>query len=287
MARWKRWTARVVIASMIATSGFGAYVYLANQRLLDRRQAIARAPIPVATGPEAVQRGKHLAELTGCSDCHKADLRGGPVFEEEGWLHGRYYASNVTLKAKAYSDEELARIVREGVRPDGRSVLAMPASGYVRLTDGDMADLIAYIRSMPPGGIDQPDHFIGPLDSWELWTGGNIKPMAFYVAAERAKEAADAGTEHAASRHLARIVCAECHGGDLKGNGWDSGAPDLAVVRSYGLPEFTRLMRTGIGADGKEHGLMTLVAKTRFHLLTDEEIAGLYAYLIARARAPS
>ena len=284
MNTWKRWTAGVLVASMLATSGFGAYVYLANKRLLDRRYEVMRAPVPAAAGAEAVQRGKRLADLTGCTDCHRTDLRGG-LFGEEDWLHGYYYASNLTQKARTYSDEDLARIVRDGVRPDGRGVAAMPAMGFVRLTDGEMADIIAFIRSMPAGGAEQPDHFIGPLDSWDLWRGIVNQPAVSYVAAERVKDPAEIGPEHAVSRHLARIVCAECHGGDLKGNGWDSGAPDLAVVQAYGLPEFTRLMRTGIGVDGKEHGLMTSVAKARFKHFSDEEIAGLHVYLLARARA--
>jgi len=284
MTTWMRWTASVLIASMVVSSGFGAYVYFANKRLLDRRYEVMRTSVPVAAGPDAVQRGKWLADLTGCTDCHRQDLRGG-LFSDEGWLHGRYYASNLTLKARTYSDEDLARIVRDGVRPDGRGVLAMPAMGFVRLTDGEMADIIAFIRSMPAGGAEQPDHFIGPLDSWDLWLGKVIQPAVSYVAAERVKDPAEVGPEHAASRHLARIVCAECHGGDFKGNGWDSGAPDLAVVQAYGLPEFTRLMRTGIGVDGKEHGLMTAVAKSRFKHFSDDEIAGLHAYLVARAQA--
>ncbi len=257
MASWKRWTAGVVIASMVATSGFGAYIYLANKRLLDRRFPVAPAPVPVSAGSEAVQRGKRLADLTGCTDCHRQDLRGG-LFSDEGWLHGRYYASNLTRKATAYSDEDLARIVREGVRPDGRGVAAMPAMGFVRLTDGEMADIVAFVRSMPAGGAEQPDHFIGPLDSWDLWLGKVNQPAVSYVAAERGKDPFDAGPEHAASRHLARIVCAECHGGDLKGNGWDSGAPDLAVVLAYGLPEFSapdadgnRRRRQGTRADDR------------------------------------
>jgi hypothetical protein len=59
------------------------------------------------------------------------------------------------------------------------------------------------------------------------------------------------------------------------------------VIGSYDLPEFTRLLRTGIGVDGKEHGLMSEVAKARFRHFTDEEIAGLHAYLVARANLPS
>ncbi|MEO5699903.1 MAG: c-type cytochrome [Casimicrobiaceae bacterium] len=285
MATLKQTSARILVATLVGAVSFATYVHESNRRLLDRRHPIAEESVQAASGTEAVRRGKRLADLTGCTDCHGPDLR-GRLFEDEGWLHGRYYASNLTLKAKAYSDGDLARIVRRGVRPDGRGVVAMPAMGYVRLTDSEMADILAFVRSLPAGGANQPDHYIGPLDQWELWTEGKMKPAVTYVAAERAKVLADAGPEHAASLHLAGIVCAECHGGDLKGNGWDSGAPNLGVVRSYGLPEFTRLLRTGVGADGKEHGLMSAVARTRFHLLTDQEIADLHAYLVARAKLP-
>jgi len=44
-------------------------------------------------------------------------------------------------------------------------------------------------------------------------------------------------------------------------------------------------MRTGIGVDGKERGLMTAVAWARFRKHSDEEIAWRYAYLTARAHA--
>jgi len=276
-------TGAFIAAALVGAAGFAMYVYESNRRLLDQRYPVVAELVRAASGTDAVARGKRLADLAGCTDCHGPDLR-GRLFEDEGWLHGRYYASNLTLKAKAYSDEDVARIVRRGVRPDGRGVVAMPAMGFVRFTDSEMADILAFVRSMPAGGADQPNHYIGPLDQWELWRGGDIKPAISYVAAERLKTPADAGTEHAAALHLAGIVCAECHGGDLKGNGWDSGAPDLGVARSYGVPEFTRLLRTGIGADGKEHGLMTAVARARFHLLTDQEIADLHAYLVARAR---
>jgi mono/diheme cytochrome c family protein len=236
-------------------------------------------------GAQAVQRGTRLADLTGCTDCHGADLR-GKLFIDDGWLYGRYYASNVTLKARTYSDAELARVVRNGVRPDGRGVVAMPAFAFVRLTDVEMADIIAFVRSLPAGGSDQPDHHIGPLDHLNLWRGRGPKIAISYVADERAKQPADAGPQHAAARHLVGIVCAECHGGDLTGNGWDSGAPDLRVVGSYGLPELMRLLRSGIGLDGKEHGLMTRVSRDRLRKLSDQEIADIHAYLVARSNLP-
>jgi hypothetical protein len=55
------------------------------------------------------------------------------------------------------------------------------------------------------------------------------------------------------------------------------------VILAYDLEKFTRLLRTGIAADGKERGLMTGVARGRLYHLSDQQIAGIHAYLTARA----
>jgi len=286
MRKLVRYTTFALLGCVAAAFALSIYVYVATTRMFDQRYPIVAAAIPPSAGLEAIARGKALADRTGCTDCHKADLRGG-LFADDGWLHGRYYASNLTRKAQVYSDEDLARIVRLGVRPDGRSVIAMPAMGFVKLTDGEMADIIAFVRSMPAGGSDQPEHHVGPIDRWDFLNGARgFKNGVTYVEGEQRKEPVDAGAQHEASRHLTSIVCRECHGGDLKGDGWESGAPDLIVASAYGLPEFTRLLRTGIGADGKTHALMTSAAKGRLYHLSDPEIAGIHAYLLARAALP-
>jgi mono/diheme cytochrome c family protein len=281
-----KYTAFALLGGIATLFAFSIYVYVATTRMFDQRYPVVRAAIPASTGLEAIARGKALADRAGCTDCHKADLRGG-IFADDGWLHGLYYASNLTRKAAIYSDEDLARVVRLGVRPDGKSVVAMPSMGFVRVTDGEMADIIAFVRSMPPGGPEQPDHYVGPLDRWGFLNDAQgFKIGVAYVDEELRKDPVTAGPQHEASRHLVGIICRECHAGDLKGDGWGSGAPDLVVATAYGLPEFTRLLRTGIGVDGKEHGLMTSVAKDRLYHLTDQEIAGIHAYLRARAAAP-
>jgi mono/diheme cytochrome c family protein len=162
----------------------------------------------------------------------------------------------------------------------------MPSFGFTHLTDGEMADIIAFLRSVPAGGADQPGHSIGPLDRWDFWTGHGAKVAVAYVDEERRKEPIDAGPQHAAARHLTSLICRECHAGDLKGNGWGTGAPDLAVAAAYSLSQMTTLLRTGVGLDGKEHGLMSDVARDRLHHLSDQEIAGIHAYLVARASLP-
>lgn len=272
----------VAIGLGVVVCAAPAVIYLLNLRLLQRSYAVASVAIAVDASAEAAARGKRLADITGCTDCHGADLR-GKIFIDDGWWRGRYYASNLTLAAQKYSDADLARIVRDGVRPDGRGVVAMPAFGFCRLTDAEMAAVIAFIRSLPPGGKIQPQHHIGPLDQWDLWIG-KLKPAVSYVESERKTSPADLGPSHATGQHLAAIVCTECHRGDLTGNGWETGAPDLVVAAAYTREAFAALLRTGIGADGKEHGLMSLVSRDRLHHLTDEDISALHAYLLERAR---
>ena len=279
-------TTYALLACVVASFAFSLYVYFATTRMFDQRYPVVASAITPSAGPEAIARGKALADRTGCTDCHKADLRGG-LFHDGGLLEGRYYASNLTRKAQIYSDEDLVRIVRAGVRPDGRGVNAMPSSAFVDLTDREMADIIAFVRSVPAGGADAPDHHIGPVDRWKFLTAApEFEPAVSYVEKERHKQPADAGPQHAFARHQTSIICRECHGGDLKGGEGDAPAPDLVVATAYGLPQFTRLLRAGIGVDGKEHGLMTSVATGRLYHLTDPEIAGIHGYLLARAALP-
>jgi mono/diheme cytochrome c family protein len=180
--------------------------------MLEQRYPVVREPVQAAGDADAIARGRRLADITGCTDCHGADLR-GKLFADDGWLHGRYYASNLTLKAKIWSDEELARIVRRGVRPDGHGVIVMPACGFVRLTDAEIADILAYVRSLPAGGSEQPDHWFGPLDQWDLWRGHGPRPPSPTSLPNAPSNQPTPGPSTGCAASPS-IVCAECHSGD-------------------------------------------------------------------------
>jgi mono/diheme cytochrome c family protein len=110
-------------------------------------------------------RGAYLATIMDCQGCHSgrlpdgridpaAHLTGGSLgFELPGL--GIFYPPNLTPDAAtglgAWSEAEVTTAIREGIRPDGR-ILApiMPWESYRVLTDGDVADLVAYLRSLPP-----------------------------------------------------------------------------------------------------------------------------------------
>ncbi len=52
---------------------------------------------------------------------------------------------------KDWSDAEIERAIREGVRKDGTKLMPpMPYRAYQRIGDRDMTALIAYLRTLPP-----------------------------------------------------------------------------------------------------------------------------------------
>jgi mono/diheme cytochrome c family protein len=148
------------------------------------------------------------------------------------------------------------------------------------MTDAEVADLIAWLRTHPAAGPVQPRESFGPLGRLAILLG-QAKPTPAYVTEAKAHPAFDAGPQFARGRHLAMTVCGECHNSDLKGRAGDT--PDLLIAASYDLPAFTKLMRTGVPMDGKDKGLMSEVARENFSSFTDADIAALHAYLTARA----
>jgi mono/diheme cytochrome c family protein len=189
-------------------------------------------------------------------------------------------APNLTAAVRKYSDAQLAVIVRKGVRPDGRSVLVMPAEAYTWLTDADLGRIIASLRSLPPSPGPGPGISVGPLGHIGLATG-KFKTVAQLIAdAEPPPEAT--GEQAVFGRYLARTTCAQCHGTHLRGASTpDFTSPDLRIATAYSPEAFAALMRTGVGIGGRKLETMGPWARQTLSQFTDEEIAALYSYLHA------
>lgn len=108
-----------------------------------------------------VERGEYLVRgPMGCGNCHTPI--GPQGFEETKALSGRVVADEEALTAIApnitpagrvaqWSDAELARAIREGLRPDGSLIgPPMPFSMYRGIGDDDLAAVVAYLRTVPP-----------------------------------------------------------------------------------------------------------------------------------------
>jgi mono/diheme cytochrome c family protein len=121
--------------------------------------------ITQAATPSAVERGRYLAAIAGCSHCHTpGNFFGRPDMTR--FLGGSdvgfgipdlgvFVGPNLTPDAETglgrYTDAQMTTLFRTGTRPDGR-ILApmMPWREYSTLTDADLKALIAYLRSLKP-----------------------------------------------------------------------------------------------------------------------------------------
>lgn len=281
MKSWLRWTA-------IAAASFAALIVIAlvgvlaaSQIILDRTYPKRPGTVHAAATAGAVAQGRYLADVTGCTGCHGADLTGRRIGDVPG---STVYASNLTIALKILSDADIDRVVRQGVLPNGRSVVVMPSRAYANLRDDEMASIIAYLRSLHPRGTETPPLRFG-LMVRAGFVGGLFRTEA--EALNDARTPLDLGARYARGRHLTQIVCAQCHGADLAGKPNDPAmqTPDLLVVEAYDHADFLTLLHTGKALGNREVGLMSEVARSNFSLLNAEDADAIYDYLRARASA--
>lgn len=117
--------------------------------------------------PERLARGKYLAEgVSGCMSCHTphdwssrtspvaaGNLGSGEEIPIKG-LPGKIVAPNLTpdmeTGAGSWTDDQLARAIREGVGHDGRALFTMmPYQHFRTMSDEDLASIIVYLRALP------------------------------------------------------------------------------------------------------------------------------------------
>jgi mono/diheme cytochrome c family protein len=283
MKRILRWTGMGL--GSLAGLGLIAYAvfYLLSERALRRTYEIPAVRLSVPTDPASIVEGQRLATLRGCfSGCHGKQAQGEVMIDEP--MLARLVAPNLTAAVRKFSDAELAVIIRNGVRPDGRSVLVMPSEAFVELTDADLGRILAFLKSLPAASGPEPDVSLGPLARIGLAVG-QFK-VAAQLIADTLPPPPAANEEAAYGRYLARTTCPQCHGADLRGtSNPDFTSPDLRVVAAYTPEAFTQLMRTGIAVGGRKPGMMGGWARNNLSQFTDAEIAAVFSYLHAMPEA--
>jgi mono/diheme cytochrome c family protein len=282
MRKALRW-AGIGLGGLIALLIVAAIVIFIWSEIILRRDYSAAAEILPAVTPAERAQAPRLARVLGCLGCHGEGLKGQLMFDAPGVA--KVFAPNITEVAAKASDQQLAAGIRQGIGHDGRGLFIMPSPMYSRLTDGETAVLVGWIRTLPRAQGQTKGLSAGPLGRLGLVLG-SFPPGPERVAEYRSQMPIGVGPEHDAARHLAATACSECHGPALMGGtvGPDEKAPDLSAAAGYDPAQLRALMRTGRPPDGRDLGLMTSVAKQNFSHLTDAEIDSLHAYLTARAK---
>jgi mono/diheme cytochrome c family protein len=260
-----------------------ALVYALSERTLRRAYDVPAIALTIPTDQDSIREGRRLATLRGCfHGCHGNEAEGRVMFDQPAIA--RIVAPNLTAAVRRYSDAQIAIIVRNGVRADGRSLIVMPAEAFAGMTDADLGRIIAFLKSLPPVPGPDPNVFVGPLGRIGL-VAGKFKTVAQLVA-DTVPPPAATNQEAESGRYLARTICAQCHGTDLRGAANpEFTSPDLRVVASYSSEAFRRLLRTGAAVDERDVGEMSVWARNNLSHLTEPEIAALYTYLHAMPEA--
>lgn len=122
-------------------------------------------PQKTAAAPDPVKRGEYLVKVMVCTDCHtpghflgKADksqyLAGSDVgffIPGLGYFYGRNLTPDDETGLGRWSNEDIVKALRTGVRPDGRVLSPnMPWESFANLTDEDANAIAAYLKSLKP-----------------------------------------------------------------------------------------------------------------------------------------
>jgi mono/diheme cytochrome c family protein len=239
----------------------------------------------------SLQHGQHLATIL-CMECHQKDLGGQPDWFDGGPMGGANTPNLTTGKGglgRQLSDTDFVRVLRYGVKPDGTSVFIMPSQDFAQLSNKDLGDLIAYVRSVPPVDREAPKpqlHFTflgnvmyGAGVFGNLLRAGEIEKMNVATAPAP-------GVTSEYGQYLVNINgCHDCHGAQLSGGKPGDPksplAPNLTPggeLRAWSEADFIKALRTGLTPSGTQ--LRDTFMPWKFKgLMTDDELKAAWAYL--------
>lgn len=246
-------------------------------------------PVPagsVATRtPQLLERGQYLATIS-CAGCHSSNgdyqppLAGGMDMAAEIPLPiGSIIASNIAPDGQIaeYTDEQLFRAIRHGIRHDGSQLAFMSSLAIREYSDDDILAIIAYLRAQPPansavrGGDDL--NFVAAL----LY-GTGLFPA--FTPAPTQISAPPRGITPEYGLYVATLGdCRGCHGATMTGTPASAVSPAMPNPRHYvstlTLDQFRHMMRTGLRPDGRP---LDMPWQNASHM-TDDDLAALYALL--------
>lgn len=281
---------------------------------------IASAPRPLFGEADAArfeggdaERGRVVFLAGDCASCHASPgqddrlrLGGGMALPAPP---GTFRPPNISADPVdgigRWRGVDLANALMAGVSPDGRHYYpALPYVAYSRMAPEDVADLMAYLRTLEPVRGRTPPHELAfPLSIrrsvgfWKLLFLGRPN-----MPAEPAR-----GAAWNRGRYIVEAVahCAECHssrnllgairpstryagGPDMEGTGF---VPNITPARigDWRQEDMVTLLTTGRRPDGRRVGssMADVVANTADLPLADREAIAVYILSLPSRPTPS
>jgi hypothetical protein len=195
MKRFLKWAALVVV--ILLAGGFVAFLYFIPPLMSTAPEEFVNAEAAMAPSVDGIadpavralaERGRYVLLSTDCTGCHVTPgpqgpipgmyLAGGRKFVTA--RHGTVVSRNLTPDKETglagRTDEDIKRVLRSGVFPDGRPIPhgAMPWAQFSNWSDEDLHAVVVYLRHVKPVRHEIPLPAPG--------TPGAIVPGAVLVA---------------------------------------------------------------------------------------------------------
>ncbi|ESY29747.1 MULTISPECIES: cytochrome c [unclassified Mesorhizobium] len=159
MPLWKKFVGAALVLGVV---GAGAGWLLSAPVKLDT-DTLAQL------GPGDAARGKRIFNAGGCTSCHaKPGSQGDGRLQLVGGLElktpfGTFVPPNISQDPKdgigAWTVEDLANAMLKGVSPSGEHFYpAFPYASYARMKPADIADLYAFLKTLPAVAGKAPDN---------------------------------------------------------------------------------------------------------------------------------
>lgn len=261
-------------------------VMISNSRI-NKTYSIKVDELEIPTDIESLQSGKHIATIRGCTDCHGSDLSGALFIDEPPM--GTLYATNLTEGdggLSHYTDTDWIKAIRHGVGVDNKPLIFMPSHEYYPLNDQDLANLIAYLKSIPKIDKSFPSQKVGPLARiLHLSNQFDLLPAELINHSGDRPSFVEPGLTVEYGEYMA-VGCVGCHAKNFKG-GKIKGVPpewpeatDISSTGNLGdwtKEEFIHVMRTGEKPDGEK--LTEFMPFQAIGQATDLELEAMWLYL--------
>jgi cytochrome c553 len=272
---------------------------------------------PFEATPDRLARGAYLVNnVAVCHLCHSGHVGKeltSPT-DPDKFLSGflidipeiaTFTAPNLTSSMDGlggWSDDEIARAIRDGVRNDGSLMFPfMPFYDYKRFSDEDVKAIVVYLRSLPK----KDDSY--PVVEPELAFPMNIifGMMNFHSEPAKAVAPVDKSDKLKYGEFLAHVAhCTACHSGApgkgpgdkefLSGNPAGEHLPGIGFVagknltphKEHGIGKYTpdqvkQALREGKRLDGKNMAPPMSMVSGYYGAMTDEDLDALTAYLFS------